>query len=443
VLLCDDEFPADEDVDFDQLQPQVMLPSDVYNRPHGGIPFLYVFGDTNQLPAVMKKAVYSTDTPVASTSDAVGKIAFHDDFLDPPDSDVVEAYIVVMDEVLRQNDRDFLRLLDHMREGAMNEDDVELLFSRHIDQLEQQEKELFNRESLHLVPTWKAATEIIFNYLQHTLTAPIAKFTANYSSARSDGKNCCVRECRYPQQNALCAGAKVMLLKNFVVELGLMNGAVGTVKHLCYMHANGPHPNQDEYDHGDYDNQLQYAIVEFPDCQIPENSKFFDDLPRTYIPIPIVEERCEKKCCSVRALPLRCCKALSIHKSQGMTVGPGKPFQYITVHYPTKNTGARSTPGLELVATSRVESLNYLAVGNRMEDLSKQQLTSIGTTKAYDARKAYLRDIKDRAQRSKEVLMAKITSADPNPNENERSFEGGCQFLLEWYNSITAADNSD
>jgi hypothetical protein len=71
------------------------------------------------------------------------------------------------------------------------------------------------------------------------------------------------------------------------------------------------------------------------------------------------------------------------------------------VHYPTNNTGARSTPGLELVATSRVESLNYLTIGNRMEDLIKQQLTYIGTTKAYDARKAYLRDIKQRALRSK------------------------------------------
>ncbi len=104
-------------------------------------------------------------------------------------------------------------------------------------------------------------------------------------------------EFRYPQQNALCDGAKVMLLKNFLaVELGLMTGTVGVVKQqLCYKHANGPYPD-------DNDDELQYAIVDFPDCQIPEISKFFEDLPRTYIPIPIVEELCEEKCCSVRAL---------------------------------------------------------------------------------------------------------------------------------------------
>jgi hypothetical protein len=146
-------------------------------------------------------------------------------------------------------------------------------------------------------------------------------FSAKYSSARSDGKNCCVSEFRYPQQNTLCGVAKVMLLTNFAVELGLMTGTVGVVKQLCYKHANGPYPD-------DNDDELQYAIVDFPDCQIPEISKFFEDLPRTYIPIPIVEEMCEVKCCSARALPLRCCKALSQHKCQGMM--SGNPFECIT-----------------------------------------------------------------------------------------------------------------
>lgn len=202
-------------------------------------------------------------------------------------------------------------------------------------------------------------------------------FSAKYSSVRSDGKNCCVSEFRYPQQNALCDGAKVMILKNFAVELGLMTGTVGVVKQLCYKHANGSCPD-------DNDDELQCVIVHFPDCLISENSKFFEDLPRTYIPIPIVEEMCEEKCCSVRALPLRCCNALSKHKRQGMS--GNDPFECVTVHYPTNNT-ARMPGGLELVAKSRLrlESLDCVAIGNRMEDLIKQQLTSIGRTKAYDA----------------------------------------------------------
>ena len=120
----------------------------------------------------------------------------------------------------------------------------------------------------------------------------------------------------------------MMLLKNFVVELGLMNGAVGTVVDLCYKQCNGPYPDADEVEHGSmfYDEALQYAVVDFPACTIPEGSKFFADQPHTtYIPIPLAEERYDRKCCSERASPLSCCKALSIHnKSQGMTVGPAQ-----------------------------------------------------------------------------------------------------------------------
>ncbi len=79
------------------------------------------------------------------------------------------------------------------------------------------------------------------------------------------------------------------------------------------------------------------------------------------------------------------CKALSKHKCQGMS---GNPFECVTVHYPTNNTGARMPGGLELVAKSRLrlEKLDCVAIGNRMEeDLIRQQLTSIGRTKAHDA----------------------------------------------------------
>ena len=52
-----------------------------------------------------------------------------------------------------------------------------------------------------------------------------------------------------------------------------------------------------------------------------------------YVPIPFVKEMCEKKCCSVTALPLHCCAALSIHKSQGMTGEPGQSFEKVIIYY--------------------------------------------------------------------------------------------------------------
>ena len=54
----------------------------------------------------------------------------------------------------------------------------------------------------------------------------------------------------------------------------------------------------------------QYATS----SEIPESDKYFDDYPSTLIPIPAVEERCEKKCCSITMIPLRNSIAITIHK---------------------------------------------------------------------------------------------------------------------------------
>ena len=165
-----------------------------------------------------KTAVYSDKTPAAGTSDAMGRVAFHD-FLNPPDGTQAESHVIMLNEVVRQTNERFLGVLDHMRTGDVTMDDADLLLSRHIDSLQDEnEKEKFLKDSLHLVPTWKAASRITHDYLQNDLDAPIAKVTAEFSSIRSDGNNCCVKEVWYPKHNAFCKDAKVMLFKNFLVR---------------------------------------------------------------------------------------------------------------------------------------------------------------------------------------------------------------------------------
>ena len=263
-------------------------------------------------------------------------------------------------------------------------------------------------------------------YLLHTMTKPIAKIPGKLSSIREDGKNCCVRESKLPMKNALCVGAKVMLLKNFLVEHHLMNGSVGTVTHLCYKHSDGPNHNDE--------NELQYAIVDFPQSTIPEEDKFFQDLPRTSVPIPIVKELCEKKCCNISALPLRCCAALSIHKSQGMTVGPNQPFEKVIIYYPVE-PGRQNTPGLELVATSRAMSIECFAVGNPVQDLTYKYIQSIGNTPAYGKRKLFLADIEQRSIHTQQTTKERIKALDP-ATDTDKSYEGGSEFLLQWYDTL-------
>ena len=99
-----------------------------------------------------------------------------------------------MDEVLRQSDNEFKTLLQNMRNGTMTDDDIKLLDDRKLSNLSADERRNFEEGALHLVPTWKQASRIIFDYLQNDMTTPIAKVTSQFSSIRTDGKNCCVKE---------------------------------------------------------------------------------------------------------------------------------------------------------------------------------------------------------------------------------------------------------
>ena len=119
-----------------------------------------------------------------------------------------------------------------------------------------------------------------------------------------------------------------MLLKNYIVELGLVNGSIGTVQNIIYKNKQGPHQSG---------SLPAYVIVNFPECQIPENDKCFENYPRSCVPIPVDEFKCELFCCSATTVPLRVCKAISIHKCQGISIGPGKRWEKVCINLPKKS----------------------------------------------------------------------------------------------------------
>ena len=83
-------------------------------------------------------------------------------------------------------------------------------------------------------------------------------------------------------------------------------------------------------------------------------------IPSSYIPIIPLTIRREKKCCTVTTIPLRVYKALSIYKLQGISVGPGNSFDSAVICLPEK--GERTDPEPELVTTSRVTNISFLAM---------------------------------------------------------------------------------
>ena len=122
-------------------------------------------------------------------------------------------------------------------------------------------------------------------------------------------------------------------------------------------------------------------LLNLKNVYIPNDKKPFPNLPNNFIPIPVVTDRCEKKCCSITTIPLRICKALTIHKSQGMTIGPNENFEKAVVYLPEKSQNQNNTAGLELVALSRVTSPKNLAIGNLSTSLCISELKKLGKTK--------------------------------------------------------------
>jgi hypothetical protein len=120
----------------------------------------------------------------------------------------------------------------------------------------------------------------------------------------------------YPlKRTALAECIVVMLLKNDIVELGLKNGSIGFVKDIVYMDTMGLRGPEGFKMHS------SCVIFHFSDFKIPEDDKIMPGWPHTYVPIALYHDRCDHKCCAAIQVPLCPCKAITIHKSQGQSVG--------------------------------------------------------------------------------------------------------------------------
>ena len=158
--------------------------------------------------------------------------------------------------------------------------------------------------------------------------------------------------------------------------------------------------------------------------------KLFPNNNGKLVSIPVVTERCEKNCCSITMIPLRVCQSITIHKSQGMTIKENKIFTKLVLYLTDSESGGRRTPGSELVGMSRANDLSCLAIGNESKNLSIQDIQKIGNTKAYYLRREFERDLKKKAADTQAKVIKAIKRLDTS---KKRTYEGGCEFLLNWY----------
>jgi ATP-dependent DNA helicase PIF1 len=203
--------------------------------------------------------------------------------------------------------------------------------------------------SLHLFPTAEAVVD--FNlYNLHACGQPVATIKAVHSGPNASKVS--------PDDAGgldpvvcLCKGARVMLSSNLWVDMGLVNGAMGTVQAICYRDGEAP-PN------------LPVAVTVLFDRY---HGPTLHDGTVPIVPICRSWGSSGSQC-SRRQLPLKLSWAVTIHKSQGLTL------DQVIIDIGNKEFCA----GLTFVAISRVRCLSNIILSppftfQRLQNISKSR----------------------------------------------------------------------
>ena len=213
---------------------------------------------------------------------------------------------VKLDEPQRQDDDIFLNMLERFRNGTVTEADWKILNKRNPNILKQKKK--FPKNYDDFIRLFGSNEEVNnYNLLEKlvTLGNPIAKIKAMHSdsvAANTLPKNAWGLE----PVLYLARGARVMLRVNLFTPKGLVNGSIGTVKDIIYDNGKGP------------DSLPKCVVVEF------ENYTGEELIPGHPKCVPIVpfaaKWKSNGKLRERVQFPLKLAWAITIHKSQGLTL---------------------------------------------------------------------------------------------------------------------------
>ncbi len=238
-------------------------------KPMGGMQMLF-FGDFLQLPPINRDNASSNFCFDSKTWDDLN---FHN---------------IILDKIFRQSDEKFIKLLNNLRFGIVDAEDKKILESRI--------KITDNNSAIQptILTTHNAKVEFVNNKYLKNIPNPEQVFQAEYKgdAYKIDflKKNCIAY-----QSLKLKVGAQVMMIKNTLQKEGIINGSLGIVK--------------------DFSTKKLYPIVEFA------NSKTFTISPEEWLLEKFdTETRVNKVEASISQIPLILAWAITIHKSQGLTL---------------------------------------------------------------------------------------------------------------------------
>jgi ATP-dependent DNA helicase PIF1 len=303
------------------------------DKEFGGVPTI-LFGDPGQLPPVGGTQLWVKAT---SSGRALSILAQQGHALYKK----IET-VMWLTHVRRQKGQ-FQGFLQRLRDGLNDESDWKYLNDQcSIDVMTPDRISSFqNEDTIFLYSTNEACTNMNTERLIAT-GAPIAQITAKHDSAKSATKSS--DSCRNLQRHIyLCVGARVMLMWNVSLPLGLVNGSSGIVIDFVYKNDERP------------PDLPSYIIVDFKDYI---GRPFFEGVERQkWVPLKpeIVEWTSAGKSKHYRQqFPIILSWALTTWKAQGMTCR-GK------VYAPFADIERQG--GLSYVNLSRLTDVRNLCIG--------------------------------------------------------------------------------
>lgn len=346
-VLIIDEISMLHDFRLDMVDTACRLVRKKPDVPFGGIQVI-MSGDFFQLPPINR-----------GDSRAGGFVVYSDAWreLDPT--------ICYLEEQHRQDDQQLLDILNAMRAGDVRRHHAEQLLER--ADVELPEGDL---TELH-------TTNIDVDRINLRKLEALGGDEVTYSQSTTGSANYVEnlqRSVLAPAELRLKEGALVMAVKN-ATDRKYANGSLGTVL--------------------DFDSATDYPIVEF------RNGRVVTMLPDSW------ELRDgDKKRASISQIPLRLAWAITVHKSQGMTLDAARI-----------DLGKAFVEGMGYVALSRVKNLDnlYLAGINRMALRVSEDAQSINerlmTRTAADAKKfAHLQKSAEKRKLAPEPVKKKAAT---------------------------------
>ncbi|NBV06352.1 MAG: hypothetical protein EBS06_03830 [Proteobacteria bacterium] len=239
------------------------------NLPMGGIQII-AFGDFLQLPPITRD---NQNYDFCFNSKTWKNLDFE---------------AVVLEKAFRQSDAEFVRILNNLRFGKISAEDREVLESR----IKAKDENKIIRPTILTTHNYKV--EKINELELQKIPQPEVQYKANYNGA-PEKIEFLRRNCLAQETLRLKVGAQVMMIKNTYQKDGIINGSLGVIK--------------------DFSQKKSFPIVEFANGKIitiGSEEWLLEKFNETSKEISVEA--------SLNQIPLILAWAITIHKSQGLTL---------------------------------------------------------------------------------------------------------------------------